>query len=181
MTPAHPLYPDITLAMIAAELEREAQLRRRVYPDRVATARMTPAEAEWQHALCAAWAADVARMIASWFTPHPLAPPTHAVSWADRRRGLARELEFRARIYPDRVATARMTPAESSQRIRCLEALAAIYDDGFDWIAGNGARPAFAQLEPDEATLQARQDWDAHWRQVNELRHPAQRQGEMQL
>lgn len=163
--PAHLRHPAITLEAIEIELRREADMRARVYPTRIATAKMTPKQAECEIAVCAAWLADVGRLRASWFTPHPLAPATHGISWNDRRRALDREIALRARVYPDRVATAKMTPDQAERQIACLTCLAAIYDDGFDWIAGNGALPS-----QDE---QARREWNDHWQAV-EARQRAQ-------
>lgn len=170
----HPLYPAITAQHVLAETRRELAQRRNVYPGRVAEARMAQAEADHQLALAVAWHQDAQRIAASDYTPAPLAPATHGISWAARREGIARELGFRARVYPTRIAELRMTQAEADHRCACLMALAARYDDGFDWLASNGHRPRFGLIKAPPETLAARKEWQDHWQAIDAARHPMQ-------
>lgn len=169
----HPLYPAITAQAVLAECARELAQRRNFYPGRVAEARMSQAEADHQLAVCAAWHQDAQRIAGSDYTPSPLPPADHGMTWAARREGLARELALRARVYPSRVAELRMTQAEADHRRDCLAALAARYDDGFDWIASNGARPRFAVLDATPEILAARREWQDHSAAVDAARAPA--------
>lgn len=168
----------VTFAQLTAELERELAMRRQVYPVRVSTARMTPAQADRELALCAAWREDVERVqslrmrLASawsagdlrlWAACRPRAA-THGFSWRDRRQALAREMQLRARVYADQVATARLTKADAEHRTQCLETLARLYDYGWDW-PRTEAQPtpsldpdfhrAILSQDPDNATARA--------------------------
>lgn len=179
MNPAHRLFPHITLDAIANELDREAAMRQRVYPGRVETARMTQAEATREIALCDAWRHDAMRLTVGWYTGNALPPPAHDFSWTDRRQGLERELSFRRRIYPDRIATARLSKADADRQVDCLQALAEIYDDGLDWIASNGERPRHHLVQGiTPAIEQARREWATHCQRVDARRNPA-KQGEL--
>lgn len=180
MNHAHRLFPAITLTHIAVELAREAAARASLYPRRVESLRMTQAEADFQITVCHAWQGDVARLIASWFTPHPLAPASHTVSWAERRSALDREIDLRRRFYPQWIETARLTSAAAVHQIDCLMALAAIYDDGFDWVASNGSGPCFAEIIATKAMIAARREWYDHQTRVDLTRNPAT-QEEMML
>jgi len=168
----HPLYPAITAQHVLAECARELAQRRGFYPGRVAEGRMTQAEADHQLALAAAWHQDAQRIAASDYTPAPLAPATHGMTWHARREGLRRELALRARVYPARVAEMRMTQGEADQRRDCLAALAARYDDGFDWIASNGARTRFGLVAASPEILTARREWQEHSAAVDAARAP---------
>ena len=170
----HQLHPAITAQAVLAEVARELAQRRSFYPGRVAEARMSQAEADHQLAVAAAWHEDVQRIIASDYRPDVLAPATHRISWHARREGLTRELALRARVYPQRVAEMRMTQAEADHRRTCLMALAARYDDGFDWIASNGHRPHFAWIKAGPEILAARREWQDHCAAVDAARAPLQ-------
>ena len=168
----HPAYPRITPQAVLVETQRELAQRRNFYPGRVAEGRMSQAEADHQLALAAAWHQDAQRIAASDYTSAPLPPATHTVSWQARREGLARELALRARVYPTRVAELRMTQAEADHRRACLMALAARYDDGFDWIASNGHGPRFALVDATPEILAARREWQDHCAAVEAARQP---------
>lgn len=185
----HPLYPAITAQAVLAECTRELAQRRNFYPGRVAEGRMKQDEADHQLALAAAWQADVQRDIANHARSHAAWAawdgrsafprtewdgPAHGISWAARREGLRRELLLRARVYPARVAEMRMTQAEADHRRDCLAALAARYDDGFDWIASNGHRPRFGLVDAPEEILAARREWQDHSAAVKAARAPLQ-------
>ena len=168
----HNLFQHITAQAVLAECARELAQRRNFYPGRVAEGRMLQDEADHQLAVAAAWHQDAQRIAASDYTPQPLAAATHGISWHARREGLARELALRARVYPARVAEMRMTQAEADQRRACLMALAARYDDGFDWIASNGHRTRFGLVEAPEEILAARREWQDHRAAVEAARAP---------
>lgn len=169
---AHLRSPAITLAAIAAELGREAAARHSLYRKRVDAARMTQAEADRGLAIAAAWREDVERIAAAWGNAQEPAPPRHAISWRDRVQGLQRELELRRRFYPEWIDAGRMTAAEGAQQLACLEALLAIYHDGWDWRGPDGRLPGESPL--------AEQEWLAHAAAVNLARDP-ERQKEMTL
>ncbi len=170
----HSLFPLITPQHVLVECARELAQRRNFYPGRVAEGRMTQAEADHQLACAAAWHQDAQRIAASDYTPTPLAPATHGLSWAIRREALRRELALRARVYPVRVTEMRMTQAEADHRRACLDALAARMDDGFDWLASNGHRPRFGVVEASEEILAARKEWQDHSAAVDAARNPLQ-------
>jgi hypothetical protein len=169
----HPRFPVITAAHVLRECARELEQRRNFYPRRIAEGRMMPDEADRQLAIAAAWLEDAGRIEASDYRPDPLAPATHGSSWGERRTALARELGLRARIFPQRVAEGRLTPADADHRRDCLAALAARMDDGFDWIASNGARPQWAAASTTPAIEQARAEWQEHCQRVDHERQAA--------
>ena len=189
MLTLHRLFPDITVGHVAAEAKRERALRRRFYPGRVETLRMTQAEADFQLAIAAAWVEDVARIegfhakvIANLDARGRLStiirhdPAKHGCSWKDRRAALGREIELRRRVYPRHVEEARITPEDAKHRLACLEALAARYDDGFDWTASNGAFPHFATMWPTDAEIQARAEFALHAAEIEAARRPQTQQ-----
>jgi len=196
-TPFHSRHPAITAQHVLAECRRELGQRRRFYPSQIAGGRMTQAQADHQLACTAAWASDVERIIAfeaaaaeAWdrYKGNPgdpvtvtLPPPAHAMGWKDRRAALGRELAMRARVYPRRVEESAMTKADADHRIACLAALAARYDDGFDWTASNGERTHWGLTFPlPNEIAQARREWEEH-RQAVEARREGMRQEEMAL
>jgi hypothetical protein len=166
----HPAFPAIGLADIADELHRERAARAKLYPKRVAEGRMTEAEAAFGRDLIAALIADLARL--EW--PRVNCAETHGFSWAQRRAGLAAELAWRRRFYPEWIAAGRLDKAEAERRTARLTALLYVYEDGFDWRAANGARPEFAKWQnrtPAENAALA--EWNAHEAMLWEARHPA--------
>jgi hypothetical protein len=160
--------PGVTLQQLAAEIDRELGSRAALYPKRVDAMRMTQAEADAQIAIARAWRADVAR-IAAWragaaerwarkcaggeYGAFPA--PEHGIDWRTRRQAVERELELRARFYPDWIASGRLAPAAAAHQVACLEALREIYDEGWDW-PGDTTSP----------------DWSAHYAAVEARRHP---------
>lgn len=168
----HSLYPAITGAHVLAECGRELEQRRNFYPNRIAQGRMSQDAADHQLALAAAWREDAQRLVDFDYTPLALAPARHAISWAARREGLRRELALRARVFPARIAEGRMTQDQADHRTQCLAALAARYDDGFDWIASNGHRTHFGIIDPSDEILAARREWQDHRAAVEAAREP---------
>jgi hypothetical protein len=171
----HPLFPGITQAQVAAEIERELAARRALFPRRIEALQMDRAEADHQLAVAAAWREDVAR-----FTGRPLAPARHGLTWKVRRLALVRELDFRRRLYPRWIGELKLTEGDATHRIACLEALAARYDDGLDWSGPGGSRCthiAFARTADDRAAAAA---WATHRAEVDARRNPAS-QEEMTL
>ncbi|WP_327195935.1 hypothetical protein [Novosphingobium capsulatum] len=191
MTPAPPStrFPAITAAHVLAEIEREAASRLTVYPKMVQTMRLTAEAAALEQRLCEAWAADLRRW-RDWTAQPPIGPMpaqrhTLGFTWADRREGITRELERRARLYPKWIAAAQLDPAEARQRTDRLTALADIYDEGFDWHDAFGRRPPFGKgmsIEPtDQADTECRAAWWEHVHQVTTARHGAQPQEQLAL
>lgn len=171
---AHP----VTAAQIAAELAREQAMRRKVYPARVADCRMTQAEADHELAIVAAWIEDLERIgarqvhTAGYGSP----PPRHGMAWTDRRRGLERELALRSRVFPRRVAAGDMTAEDAAHRTACLAALAARYDQGWDWLASNGLPPSLSAIPPTPEQAQAQREWAAHVETLAPKSQPAKQE-----
>lgn len=190
-----PRYPQITYAMIAAELQREAQARRRTYPGMLEQGRMTPEQAEAGYQMAAAWLHDLCRFDAYLALPAPrphampaeARTPEHlgAFTWAERRAALDRELGQRHRLYPRWVEAARLDPAEAQRRINCLTVMAEIYDDGLDWHDSFGTRPIFPLLTANHvqepAQREALAQWLAHVHHVLTARSGEQNQQELAL
>lgn len=164
---AHPA----TAAQIAAELARELAMRRQVYPGRVREGRMTQDEAGRQIAIAEAWADDLRRCISP---PGAIPDATHRIPWAERRAALTRELAWRERVFARRVAEGAMTRADAAHRTACLAALAARYDDGFDWRASNGLAPDILARDAEGRVAWA--EWQDHRAQVEARDHPPQQE-----
>jgi hypothetical protein len=146
------LFPGITYAAATAEAERELASRRRLYPDRVKTGRMKAEEADFQINVMAAIAADTLRM--GQIAVEDIPPATHSFSWTDRRRALERELDMRARFYPQWIASLRLTQANADRQVNAIKAILWRYDAGFDW-------------HDAPLTGQARRDaWNNHWQAI---------------
>lgn len=141
-------HPGVTYAIIRAELQREADARARLYPKRIEAGRLTQRDADRERALIAALLADVTRM-ASYAAPDAsgttwrLDPQLSAhpepvegregFTWQDRRACLHRELDMRARFYPQWIAEGRLTQPDADRRTAALEALLEVYDEGWGW------------------------------------------------
>jgi hypothetical protein len=180
-TPPCYAFPDVTWAALRAELERELAARRSLYPELERKGRKTPEQAAHGIGVFAAMLADLARLSPPWPAPRAWDPPGHAFTWADRRNALRDELALRGRLYPQWIAEGRLEEALGRHRIRCLEALEWIYDDGFDWRASNGARPALAKInDRTKAEDRALREWLAHMATIEAMRHPPQ-QEELEL
>ena len=174
-------HPQVSFDDIAAELEREAEARRRAYPGMIEKMRLTEQAAQLEHRLVAAWRADLARYIAYLGQTIPRGPAPYAVrtdgfTWYDRRQGLARELDRRARLYPKWIAAGTLDQAEADQRVARLTVMAEIYDEGWDWHDSFGTRPVLAGEPTNEPQAEARRQWWAHYHAVMQSRHgqPAQ-------
>jgi hypothetical protein len=166
-------FPELTFAQLRAELARERAARARLYPQRVEQGRMSQRQADDELALAAALAADIDRA-AHVGAPVPLA--AHDFSWRERRDAIARELGWRSHVYPRWIELGRLSQDDADHRMACLEALADVFDDGFDWRASNGEVPAFHETVPTAAQRQARAEWDEHWRGVEARRSPPQQE-----
>lgn len=133
---------------IAAELAREMASRRATYPRLITKIQMTGEQEQAGYALCAAWQADCARY-AVHLSQRPITTPIVPVAlqngftWHDRRVGIARELDQRARLYPKWIDAMRLDPAEAARRTARLSAMADLYDEGYDWHDSFGTRPPF--------------------------------------
>jgi hypothetical protein len=175
--PPHRAFPNITWAALRAELEREANARRSLYPSLVEKGRMTREAAAKGQGVIAAMIVDVTTRLCPPWPRRGRDPPGHACTWHERRDALVAELALRERLYPDWIAKGRLEAHTAKHRNCCLEALLWIYEDGFDWQASNGARPAFAKWENRTAAEdQALAEWAAHWQLVEARRHPPQQE-----
>jgi hypothetical protein len=157
---AHLAFPAITLGAIAAELGRELEQRRGFYPGRVTKGNMLQEEADRELALAAAWREDCARIAAAWGAGAAPLPAAHPFTWRDRREGLQRELELRERFYPGWIAGGRLLAGQAAHRTACLQALLAIYEDGWDWRGSDGLTPRSSAIAAEEYR-QLRADVDA--------------------
>lgn len=159
-------FPGLDWTDCRAEVERELAARRRTYPDRVASGRMTATESDYQLAIFAAIAADVGRM--SHIGPdRPEA--THGFSWNERRAAIGRELDQRDRLYPEWIAGGRLQQDRADRQCLALRAILFRYDEGFDWRPTNGIRDQSAQdfIDGKPRTPQQLETWaemDAIWR-----------------
>lgn len=163
MIPAHPHFPDIGLSDLAQEIEREQAARKSKYPRLIDKGNLLPAEADRQQALAAAWREDLARMEQCWISQPGTPPqaPAHGFTWNERRNAALRELDYRRRLYPRWISGDRITAEAAEHRLRCLSALLAIYEDGWDWRASNGERTRFGLVEAPPQIHQARHEWHA--------------------
>lgn len=130
-------FPDVSIADIVTELQREADARRRTYPDMVRKGNMTNAEAEDGFAIIAAMLSDCGRMAPAWRPREQ----DHTWSWDQRRVALQRELALRERLYPRWIEEGRLAQDNATRQARRLRALLWIYEDGFDWRPSNGLAP----------------------------------------
>ena len=183
----HYLYP-VTARQVEIELAREAEQRERFYPRRVADLKMTKDEAAAQLAAVAAWREDVARMLdferraaeafrQLWTAGAPARPTvmaeaTHGLDWRARRMTLQREINLRERHYPGWVQSLRLSQADADHRQDCLRALAARYDDGFDWRASNGACGMLPILARTPEEKIAAEEWREHMDRILAERAP---------
>ena len=193
MTPTHhsPRFPNVSYADIAAELSREAAARQRAYPAMIEQGRMTTEGAELGHAMVRALLEDLQRFTSYLALPAPRPHPmphqlrTEGFTWAERRAGIAREQDQRARLYPRWIASARLDQAEAQRRNDRLAVMAEIYDDGLDWHDSFGTRPIFplitANHVDDPAQRQALEQWLAHVHHVLAARAGQQDQQELAL
>lgn len=175
---------------IAAELAREGAARRAAYPGMIERLRMTADQADYEMALCAVWQADLARY-APWLTDTllriPIAPVLRSggFSWHDRRNGITRELDRRARLYPQWIAGGSLDAAEAAKRTARLSAMADLYDEGFDWHDSFGNRPPFGARmtagDHSPAETEATAQWWHHVHQTLATRHGAPLQEQLAL
>ena len=137
-------HPGVTYAAIRAELQRELAARGRLYPKRVESGRLTPADAARECDLIAAMLADVTTMASyhaadaqnvTWrVTPRLSAHPEGIQrdhTWEQRRMALHRELDLRRRIYPQWIAEGRLTQPDATRQLTTLDCLLSIYDEGW--------------------------------------------------
>lgn len=179
MTEPHPhRFPGITFAAIRSELRREAGQRRAVYPDWCSKGNLTQAEADWQIAVIEAMGTDAARFEhAATTRTNPLQfAAGHAFTWEDRRKALLRELDYRARLYPEWIRKGRLTTADAARQCACLQAMLTLYEDGLDWTATNGTPPAYGDAEPTDDQRATRHEWATVAAGILARLHPPQQQ-----
>lgn len=176
MTP-HLRFPAISFAALERECARELEQRRATFRRQVERGRMLQAEADREIALASAWLEDVRRIRWCWqeqwsSSSAAIGPqgrpgsapvtPEHGFSWKDRHAALLRELELRARFYPQWIAGGRLLESDAAAQVACLECLLAIYEDGWDWRGSDGLTPlhsptADAEFNALQAARAARQ------------------------
>lgn len=105
-----------------AELERELEERKRVYPGLVKKGRLKQEEADRRIALFEEIRADLAQAF------HPdimqrfdLARSDRKFAWREKIAELRRELALRERFYPDRISKGRLTEGLARQRIADMQ------------------------------------------------------------
>lgn len=157
-------FPGIGMAEIRAEVARELDQRRRVYPDRVAKGRMTERDARFQIAAFESIARDVAAIADNRHAPDA------ACSWADKLAVLRREVALRLQFYPQWVTKGRITVTAARAQANALECLLALYEEGWGWTPANGTSPAWGRLHPTLAEADSRTEWRDHWRETEALR-----------
>ena len=148
MTPSlatHSAFDPAWRAPVAAEIAREAALRAKVYPSRVAENRMREAEAEYQLAIIAAMADDWRASGEARPDADPPGSPRRFTN-AECRTAVLREIAHRQSLYPRLVAQSRMTQEEADRRIAMMQILLRFYDEGWGWRASNGATPRSAPM-----------------------------------
>lgn len=161
-------FPGVTFAIAAAELAREGDARRRVDENKIATGRMSQGEADERQRILAAIAADLERIRAFWpRLPHQGEgpEPQHVYTWRDRDRTLLLELDQRRRFYPEWTAAGRLAQADADRRVKILEAIHALYEEGLDWPADPEIRAAL--------TYGIMQRRDPHWIDCTAFQDPA--------
>lgn len=155
-------HPDVTYAMIRAELQRELAARGRLYPRRVESGRLTQADAARECELIAAMIADVATMASyhpadaqnvTWRVEPRLSDHPH--TWEQRRLALHRELDLRLRLYPQWIAEGRLTQLNATRQFATLDCLLEIYDEGWGRPPGDPAQ-FVAEIWPATRTAQSR-------------------------
>lgn len=180
----------IPLPEIASELAREMASRRATYPRLVTKLQMTAAQEQAAYALCAAWQADCARYTAHLSQTPPFVPlqpiqRQNGFTWHERRFGITRELEQRARLYPKWIAALRLDPAQAARQIERLTAMATLYDEGHDWHDSFGQRPPFGRRfcasDHTPAEREALTQWWRHVHQVHTTRYGAPHQEQLAL
>lgn len=162
-------YPEVRIADALEELRRERAARVRTYPGQIQLGRMTQPEADHQLALIDAIAEDVTRY-GRFIATRRMEKATHEFSWRMRRAAIARELDQRARLYPEWIAKGKLEQAEADKATRRLCAIADLFDDGWDWHARNGLRVLAHQTPATAAEAEAQDEWHTHFRTVMQAR-----------
>ena len=155
-------HPGVSYAAIRAELQREATARARLYPKRVESGRLTPADAARECELIAALLADVATMASyhaadaqnvTWRVEPRLS--AHPPTWEQRRFCLHRELDLRRRLYPQWIAEGRLTQPDADRQTAALDCLLSVYDQGWGRPPGDPSQ-FVADVWPTTRTAQSR-------------------------
>lgn len=162
-------YPEVRVPDALDELRRERAARTRTYPQAVKLGRMTQVEADYQIAMVDALTEDITRWGRFLATRTPQ-PPQHSFTWHQRRAAITRELEYRARVYPDWIARGKLEQTEADKATRRLSAIADFMDDGWDWHARNGLRILFNVQPATAAEAEAQAEWWDHYHTVMQAR-----------
>ncbi len=162
-------YPEVRIADALEELRRERAARARTYPNQIQLGRMTQPEADHQLALIDAIADDVTRY-GRFIATRRQEKAGHNFTWHQRRAAIARELDQRARLYPDWIVKGKLDQAEADRAVARLSAVADLFDDGWDWHARNGLRILLGATPTNAAEAQAQDEWRTHYRTVMQSR-----------
>jgi len=108
---------------IVLELKRELDSRRDVFPDRINKGRMQQREADYQISVWQEISANVGEKLGS--ADWHVTGRKH--SWRQKIEALDRELDYRRRLYPDRVDKGRMDNATAQHRIEIVQMVRDLY------------------------------------------------------
>lgn len=153
----HHAYPDVSWADLRTELQREIARRRAAFPAMVAKGRMLQAEADRELDILAAVLEDARRFE----DPRQRRGAVHAWTWHERRAALTRELDYRARAYPQWIKKGQLTREDADRQTRRLACMRALYELGYDWRPANGTAPHFSALRPTPEEIDSRCEWHA--------------------
>lgn len=156
---------------IVAELEREAGSRRKVFPDRVAKGRMTEQDAAYQEAIWLEILANVRTCLGGDWRD-----PLATFRWREKVDALNRELDYRARLYPEWVNKGRLDQATADRRVNLVEAVRDFYwRHMFAWEAPAGPAADYqAFIRSDPSPIETGKDEWAAWTQ-RRRDHPGDR------
>jgi hypothetical protein len=163
----HHAYEGVSWIDLQQEIRREIQRRRETFPRLVQKGQLSKQEAEYETEIFKALLEDLGRFEQA-AKPVDEGKPClnplklhklHSFTWHQRRAAITRELDYRAKVYPNWISKGQITQADATRNVQRLTCLRAIYELGTDWIPSNGARPHFASANPTREELEAREQW----------------------
>lgn len=163
----HHAFPGVGWYDLQAEIRREIGNRRDTFPRMVTKGQLTEHDAKYQREIFEAILEDCGRFqqaMAPIEQGKPCLDPLkvekrHGFTWYQRRAAITRELDYRARLYPEQIRKGQLTQEDADRQIDRLTCMRAIYELGYDWTPSNGARPHFANRFPTPAEREAREQW----------------------
>lgn len=121
--------PGPTFAQVHAELQQLARDRARFDPELVRKGNLTQGQARDRMEIVRAMMADIDRICSRAGT----CTEQHSFPWAARRRELQQELHARRRTFAQRIRAGDMDQATADRRNLALQAMLAVYEEGWDW------------------------------------------------